>query len=123
MIAGFTLFADSPLSVGDLNAYVATADWNEYLAVREDVFLRLMDIVRQSGTGFAFPSQVNYLARDAGNDPELARKAEQTVAAWRDAGRLPFPNLAPDEVRQLDGRLDYPPQGSPLAAAKRDGTA
>jgi len=99
----------------EVYAYVATADWNEFLAVREDVFLRVMDIVRQSGTGLAFPSQVNYLARDTGNDPALARKAEQTVAAWREAGRLPFPNFPPDEVRQLDGRLDYPPQGSPDA--------
>jgi small-conductance mechanosensitive channel len=103
----------------EMYAYVATADWNEYLAVREDVFLRVMDAVRRSGTGFAFPSQVNYLARDAGNDPELTGKAEETVAAWREAGRLPFPNFPPDEVRQLDGRLDYPPKGSPEATESR----
>jgi small-conductance mechanosensitive channel len=93
-------------------AYVATFDWNDYLAIREDLFLRVMEIVRQSGTGFAFPTQVNYLARDPGNDPELTRQAEQTVAAWRSSSRLPFPDFPAAEIRQLDGKLDYPPLGS-----------
>ncbi len=36
-------------------AYVTTRDGAEFLSIREDVFLRVMDIVEQSGTGFAFP--------------------------------------------------------------------
>ena len=54
----------------EIFAYVNTTDWNEFLAVREDIFLRLIDTVEESGTGFASPSTVNYLARDSGIDTE-----------------------------------------------------
>lgn len=103
----------------EIFAYVLTPDWNEFLAVREDVFLRLMDLVRESGTGFAFPSQVNYFARDTGVDAELTRSAEEKVAAWRAASQLPFPDFDPAEVSEIEGRLDYPPSGSPSADGAR----
>jgi MscS family membrane protein len=47
-------------------AYVLTRDRMEFLAIQEDVLFRIMDIVNQSGTAFAFPSQTLYLGRDAG---------------------------------------------------------
>jgi small-conductance mechanosensitive channel len=93
-------------------AYVCTSDYDEYLAIREDVYLRMMELVLKSGTGFAFPSQVNYLTRDHGIDASLTREAEAAVAEWREKSRLPFPDFAPAEIRQHDGRLDYPPKGS-----------
>jgi MscS family membrane protein len=91
---------------------VCTSDYDEYLAIREDVYLRMMELVLKSGTGFAFPSQVNYLTRDHGIDASLTREAEAAVAEWREKSRLPFPDFAPAEIRQHDGRLDYPPKGS-----------
>jgi MscS family membrane protein len=30
----------------------------------------------------------------------------------RQAGKLPFPRLSADRIDQLEGTLDYPPQGS-----------
>lgn len=102
----------------EVYAYGLTTDYSEYLAIREDVYLRIMQIVLQSGTGFAFPSQVNYLARDRGMDPDLTKQAEEAVAAWREESRLPFPNFTPEETRRLDAQLDYPPEGSPEAAQK-----
>ena len=60
-------------------------DWNQYLAIREDLLLRIMEVVSRSGTGFAFPSQVNYLARDSAPDATRTKEAEQAVAAWRQA--------------------------------------
>jgi MscS family membrane protein len=53
----------------------------EFLAVREDLLLRLMDIVTSSGSGFAFPSHTTYIARDDGLDGERARTAEEQVHA------------------------------------------
>ena len=38
----------------EIFAYVLTADYDEFLAIQEDIYLRIMDIVEQSGTGFAF---------------------------------------------------------------------
>ena len=99
----------------ELFAYVLTSDWNEFLQVREDIFLRIMDIVRDSGTGFAFPSQTLYLGRDGGLDEEGTRKAEAQVRAWREAGELPFPDFDEETIARIDGTLDYPPQGSAVA--------
>lgn len=100
-------------------AYAATSDWNEFLAIREDVFLRIMDVVDRSGTGFAFPSNTTYLARDEGLDPERSRAAEEAVRSWRKRGELPLPDLDPELARELEGSLDWPPEGS--VARRRGG--
>jgi MscS family membrane protein len=93
-------------------AYVDTFDWDEFLAIREDVYLRFMDAIKEAGTGFAFPSSTTYLGRDDGLDGERARHAEERVAAWREEGVLPFPNF-PDRVRrEAWNSLDWPPRGS-----------
>jgi MscS family membrane protein len=86
-------------------AYVDTADWSEFLAIREDLYLRFIDAINEAGTGFAFPSSTTYLGRDAGLNGEKARRAEETVAAWREKGELPFPDFA-DQVRLAAGGLD-----------------
>ncbi|HEY7249829.1 MAG TPA: mechanosensitive ion channel domain-containing protein [Methylomirabilota bacterium] len=96
----------------EIFAYVLTADYDEFLAIQEDIYLRIMDIVEQSGTGFAFPSQTTYLARDHGLDGAKREAAEAQVAAWRRAGALHLPEFPPEAVSALKGTLDYPPQGS-----------
>lgn len=57
----------------EMMAYVRTEDFNEFLAVREDIYLKVMDVVAESGTSFAFPSQTLYMARDERVAPEPAR--------------------------------------------------
>jgi len=81
-----------------------------------------MDVVSDSGTGFAFPSQTLYLGRDGGLDAERQRDAERRVEAWREAGELPFPDFAADAIARVDGTLDYPPRGSAAAAAGGPGS-
>ena len=88
----FVGFGASSLDV-EVLAYVQTSDYAEFLGVREDLYLRMMDAVDASGTGFAFPSTTAYLARDGGLDEEKTRAAEDAVAEWRRAGRLPFPDF------------------------------
>jgi MscS family membrane protein len=96
-------------------AYVDTADWNEFLAIREDLYLRFMDAIKEAGTGFAFPSSTTYVGRDGGLDEEKSRQAEANVAAWREKGELPFPSFS-DRVRnEAWNSLDWPPTGSPAA--------
>ena len=74
--ARFIGFGASSLDI-EVFAYVTTRDRAEFLGIREDVFLRIMDIVEQSGTGFAFPSQTLYFARDDGLDTERTEGAEE----------------------------------------------
>ncbi len=108
----FADYGASSLDI-DVRIYALTREWNDFYAIKEDVLFRIKTIVEQSGTGFAFPSQTLYMSRDDGLDAELGEKAKQEVAAWRRAGKLPFPNLPTDRVKRLDGRLSYPPPGSP----------
>jgi MscS family membrane protein len=48
----------------ELFAYVLTADHGEFLAIREGLLLKIMDIVAACGTSLAFPSQTLYVGRD-----------------------------------------------------------
>ena len=109
--ARFVAFGAHSLDI-EIFAQVRTSDWNEFLKVREDVFLRIMDIVKESGTGFAFPSQTLYLGRDGGLDEAVARRAEQQVQSWREGNELPFPDFLEEQVARLDDTVDYPPAGS-----------
>jgi MscS family membrane protein len=99
----------------EINAYVMTPDVDAFLAIREDLLLRVMDVVLEAGTGFAFPSQTVYMARDPGMDPEQVRRAEEATRALRAQGKLPFPDFTPEETQAITDTLDYPPKGSPSA--------
>lgn len=96
----------------EIFAYVLTADYGEFLAIREDIFLRIMDIVAASGTGFAFPSQTAYLGRDSGLDEARSRAAEAEVRARRERRELPLPEFPPERIAALRNTLEYPPEGS-----------
>lgn len=96
-------------------AFADTKDWQEFTAIREDMNLRIMDIVRESGAYFAYPSQTLYLGRHGGGDSELAESAEQKVAEWRSSDALPMPEFPPDLITELDDSLAYPPKGSAVA--------
>jgi MscS family membrane protein len=107
----FAGFGQSSLDIG-VRIYALTQDFNEFHAIREDVLLRMSEIVKESGSSFAFPSQTLYMGRDDGLDGERGETAAKEVESWRKAGKLPFPRLAADRIEQLEGTLDYPPLGS-----------
>jgi MscS family membrane protein len=96
----------------EIFAYILSADYNAYLGIVEDLNLRIMDVVEEAGTGFAFPSQTTYLTRDAGLDSERREAAEKEVDAWRSSDALPFPEPGLQRRRELTDTLDYPPKGS-----------
>ena len=45
----------------EIFVYADTSNLNEFLAIQQDVLLRVIDIVQSAGTDFAFPSQTAYL--------------------------------------------------------------
>ncbi len=108
-------FDDSTLSA-EIFCYVLTRDFAEFLAIREDLLLRIMEIVNSSGSGFAFPSQTLYLGRDSGLDKEKTESAHREVQQWRESGNLPFPDFAADDVSQFSNSLPYP---QPESAVRR----
>jgi MscS family membrane protein len=81
----------------EMFAYVRTGDWGEFLSIQEDIFLRVIDIIEQSGAGFAFPSQTLYFARDTGPNQEQTKAVEAQVRQWRAEGRLPFPDFSREQ--------------------------
>jgi MscS family membrane protein len=79
-----------------------------------------MSLIEELGVQFAFPSAVHYHAQDTKSDPELAKRASETVKAWRETDSLPFPDFDWRDKAELSGKLDYPPLGSKLADVMRD---
>ena len=97
----------------EMFAYLRCQDQDAFCAIREDIFLRIDEIVAESGTGFAFPSQTAYLTRDQGLDTEMTEEATRRVKEWRARKKLPFPDFDEEERERLEDTLDYPPRGSP----------
>lgn len=59
----FVAFGASSLDV-QVRAQIATTSTGEFAAIRQEILLRIMDIVEQGGSAFAFPSTTLYLGRD-----------------------------------------------------------
>lgn len=109
--ARFRGFGEHSVDI-EIFAYVKTNDFNEFLGVQEDIFLRLIEIVDESGTGFAFPSMVNYLATDSGPDEARTERTEAIMRELRKDKALPFPDFDVHTRKELRDTLDYPPEGS-----------
>jgi MscS family membrane protein len=107
----FTGLQNSSLEL-DVFAYIQETEYERFLAIQEDLLLRLTDIVEKSGTTFAFPSQTTYFARDGGLDRKKSEEAAETVNAWRKQGVLPFPDFMPADVAEFENKLEYPEPGS-----------
>jgi MscS family membrane protein len=114
----FVRFGTSSLDL-DVFAYVRAGDFADFLAVQEDLLLRIMDIVKDGGTGFAFPSSTTYLARDSGLDGKKTEDAVAAVGRWRDEQELPFPNFRASRIAEFDSKLEYPPRESDLRGSDK----
>ncbi|MGI9413961.1 MAG: mechanosensitive ion channel family protein [Hyphomicrobiales bacterium] len=97
-----------------LLAYADTVSWSEYHAIREDIYMRTLEIIDEAGTHLAVPVQIIHQApyQDIANDKALETAAEEQVNAWREAGELPFPDMSVARREELSQTLDYPPRGS-----------
>jgi len=95
-------------------SYVLTRDFNEFAAVREDMLLRMLEIIEDSGSGLALPAQMLYLARDAGLAKEKADSAVKKMGELREGRQLPFPDFHENDISSFKGSIEYPPQESAL---------
>jgi MscS family membrane protein len=102
----------------EILSYVLTQDFNEFAAVREDLLLRMLDIIEGAGTGLALPAQTLYLSRDAGLEKEKADNAAKKIAELRDSKKLPFPDHHQDDISSFKGSIEYPPAESTLRSAE-----
>ena len=105
----------------ELFSFVLTREMSEFTAIREDLLFRIMDIVAESGSSFAFPSRTTYFARDPGLDKEKSEAASKQVQQWRDEKQLPFPDFTPPEISALRGSIEYPAPDSSLGNGRKVG--
>lgn len=111
--------AGSSLSV-ELLSYILTRDFNEFTAVREDLLLRIMDVMEDSGGGLALPSQTLYLSRDSGVEKEKAENAVKKIADLRDGKQLPFPDYHEEDISSFKGSIEYPQPESAVRKPSSD---
>jgi MscS family membrane protein len=107
--------AGSALSV-EVVSYILTQDFNEFAAVREDLLLRMMDVLEDAGGGLALPAQTLYLSRDAGIEKEKAETVAKKIAELRDSKQLPFPDFHQEDISSFKGSIEYP---QPESAVRR----
>ena len=64
LLVNFESFGDSALNIF-IYTFTSTANWEKYLDIREDVHLKIMHIVEENNSSFAFPSQSIYVEQMA----------------------------------------------------------
>jgi len=75
----------------ELFAYGLIGDWAQFTVIRQDVILKIAEIVEASGTRFAGPTQLTYLSADAGVAGEKTADAARHVAEVRASDIVRFP--------------------------------
>ncbi len=115
----FAGFDNSSLSL-EIFSYVLTRDFAEFTAIREDLLLRIMDIVEQAGSGIAFPSRTVYFSRDGSLNQEKAAAAAQQVEQWREQNKLPFPDFAFEDKSAFRDSIVYPDPDSAIAKNQKN---
>lgn len=113
----FTSFSESAFNL-EVFCYVLTSDYAEFLAIGEDLLLRIMDIVETSGTTWASPTRFLYLNRDSGIDKEKAAAVAHEVQQWRDRSKLPFPDYDQAYISEVSNSLVYPEPYSTVSSRK-----
>jgi MscS family membrane protein len=83
----------------ELFAFVRTGDWTEFTAIRQDVILKIAEIVEAAGTRFAGPTQLTYLSRDLGLNDEKGDDIVRHVTELRANDAFQFPGEAPHSLR------------------------
>lgn len=107
----FVRYGDYSLNIA-LRVYIRTIGFNEFLAIQEDILLRVSETVEKAGRGFAFPSGTIYSTRDGRLNSERQQAAEKKVREWASNHSLLFPDIAEAHRSQITDILDYPLEGS-----------
>jgi MscS family membrane protein len=79
----------------ELFAYGKTGDWAQFTVIRQDVILKIAEIVEASGTRFAAPTRLTYLSSDAGIDADK-HTATRSCGRRRQTGNPQREEAQPD---------------------------
>ncbi|SFD96951.1 mechanosensitive ion channel family protein [Flavobacterium phragmitis] len=110
-IVRFTGITADALKV-EVTAYIEAINVETSQEVQEDILLRMMDIIEQSGTSLAYPSQTLYMARHTPSSTEKSEAISETIKKWKENNELQLPKFDPKRVEELKDTLKYPDKGS-----------
>ena len=99
---------EAATAVVRLDAGILTRNYEEYLAVAEDLNLRIIEIVHQNGAIFSGPGQVLQIRDFQQAGEEKLQEVEAKLEVWRQGEGMPFPDLSEEEKRALKNTLEYP---------------
>ena len=60
----FRALGASSLDV-EVMAWFMVQDWNQFVAIREEVLLSIMEVVEDAGASFAFPTHTLHIRKEA----------------------------------------------------------
>ena len=63
MLVRFDKFEDSSLSIF-IYTFTSTSNWDRYLQIKEDINIKIMKIIEDNNSDFAFPSQTLYIQKE-----------------------------------------------------------
>ncbi len=75
LLVYFDSFGASSLDIF-IYTFTATANWAKYLEIKEDIHIKIMQIVEQNGSSFAFPSQSIYVESLPSEEKRLTQKSK-----------------------------------------------
>ncbi len=78
-------FGESSLEV-EIYCHILTGRFNEFLEIREELLLRIMDLIASSGTQLALPSRTLHLAQEEGLSQKRLPVPEQQAFKRRQGG-------------------------------------
>jgi len=101
----FAGFGDYSLNI-DIHCYIDTDDLNEYLAVCEDLNLRIMKVISDSGSAIAVPTSIQQQEAAYHLDDSAKQKAEAAVSKWSDEGGL-VPELTDEQIKAVKNTIVF----------------
>lgn len=78
VVVRFKQFGASSLDI-EVMAWFQTSDWGEFQAIRQEVLLQFMDVVRDAGTSMAYPTRTVHLERSPQGSTPAGRFASAMV--------------------------------------------
>lgn len=114
----FTGFGESSLKI-EIYCYIDAESFDDNLEVKEDLLLRIMDVVAASGSDFAFPSQTLYFGKDNGLSEEKSKAATDTFNKWIEDNDVQLPYFTPEKIEELKGSITYPRKDSASGKNKK----
>ena len=106
----------------EMTAYVVTRNNDDFMEVREDIYLRILDLIAKAGTSLTTPATP--FSPFVPMEPEISLKykqdAEQKVQDMIAKNDLPMPKFDPSKIESLKASAEYPPKGSSSYKGKKE---